>query len=336
MLPAGLAERDNHPRWDGRRGRYEVWFLTLSDPGGDTGYWIRYTIRAPVAGPAEPRLWFARFDRREPARTFGIHGPPPGWGGGPTFLLEGPNLQWGDAGLEAGAARGALAGGGHHVRWDIRWPTGEQTFRILPAALYRAGLAPTRPLTPNPDVRFSGSMEVDGRPVAVDGFPGQQGHLEGSRHAERWAWASCSAFSEDGYAFQALSAQGRRGPFLTPFLTFAGIRVDGRWVRLRGARRERTWTLGRWPVSLISRSFRLEGEVLAPREAMVRTRYLDPDDRPRFCHNSEVASSRLLLWERRGGAWQEVTTLTSEGTTHAEWAGRTPAPGPMAEHAEVA
>jgi hypothetical protein len=52
-----VSERDNLPRWDGRRGRYEVWFLTLSH--ADAGYWIRYTVRAPIAGPPEPRLWFA-------------------------------------------------------------------------------------------------------------------------------------------------------------------------------------------------------------------------------------------------------------------------------------
>jgi hypothetical protein len=55
----------------------------------------------------------------------------------------------------------------------------------------------------------------------------------------------------------------------------------------------------------------------------------------RWCHNSEVASSRLTLWERRAGGWQDVAELESRGTTHAEWAGRTPAPGVDASHAEV-
>jgi hypothetical protein len=143
-------------------------------------------------------------------------------------------------------------------------------------------------------------------------------------------------FDREGYAFQVLSAQGRRGPILTPFLSFAGIRIDGRWVRLRGTRRVRTWSLGSWHLSLASKSYRLEGEVWAAPEAMLRARYLDPDDTPRYCHHSEVASSRLLLWERRAGGWQEVAALTSEGTTQSEWAGRTPAPPAMAEHVEVA
>lgn len=172
--------------------------------------------------------------------------------------------------------------------------------------------------------------------VLVDGYPGQQGHLEGSRHAERWAWASCTAFDRAGFAIQVLSAQTRRGPLLTPFLTFAGLQVDDRWIRLRGIGRDRTWSLGRWRLALASRAYRVEGEVWAPQESMIRARYLDPDDTPRFCHNSEVASSKLVLWERRLGGWQEVASLSSAGTTHAEWAGRTEAPGPMAGYQEVA
>jgi hypothetical protein len=335
MLRPELTERDNRPRWDGRRGRYEVWFLTMSGPDGGEGYWIRYSIRAPVAGPAEPTLWFARFDRDRPDRTFGIHGPPRGQPpeSTPGDLFLGHALHWGDAALEAGMARGSLAGSGHQVRWDLRWPQGGPSFRILPAAVER--IAPTRPVTPNPDIAFAGSIEVDGKERSIDGFTGQQGHLDGSRHADRWAWASCASFAPDGHAFQALSVQGRRGPVVTPFLSFAGVRVDGRWIRLRGVRRARTWSLGTWRLSLASRSFRLEGEVRAAPKTLIRARYLDPDDTPRFCHNSEIASSRLLLWERGAGGWQQVADLASEGTTHAEWVGRTPAPVAMTEHVQV-
>jgi hypothetical protein len=322
------VERDNAPRWDGRRGHYEVWFLTMTH--GRIGYWIRYTLRAPVAGPPEREAWFARFDPDDPARTFGLHGPPDG------APVPGGYFRVGESVLEPGTARGHIAGPGHEARWDLQWDGGQPTFRVLPPVLYRAGLAPTKPFTPNPDVRFSGTIEADGERVAVDGAPGQQGHLYGSRHAERWAWASCNRFVDDGWAFQALSAQGRRGPLLTPFLTFAGLRIDGRWVRFRGTSRRRTWALGTWRLRLEAKAYRLEGEVRAFPDHLIRARYLDPDDTPRFCHNSEVASARLVLWERRAGGWQEAAGLVSEGTTHAEWAGRTPAPGVETVHAEVA
>jgi hypothetical protein len=68
---------------------------------------------------------------------------------------------------------------------------------------------------------------------------------------------------------------------------------------------------------------------------MLRVRYLDPDDSERWCHNSEVASSRLMVWERRHGGWEMVAELDSDGTTHAEWSGRTPAPGVDRLHREA-
>ena len=325
-----MTERDNRPRWNGRRGRYEAWFLTMSHPEGTSGYWIRYAVRAPIAGPPERTLWFARFDRNDPSRTFGIHGYADG------RIVEGPLFGVGEALLDAGAARGSLKGGAHDVRWDVRWPTGQEALRLLPDALYRGGVAPTRPYSPNPDLRFGGSIEIDGETVDLDGFCGQQGHVEGTRHAERWAWANCNAFSEEGYAFQALSAQGRRGPLRTPFLTFGALRIDGTWVRLRGTTLSRSWSLGIWRLRLGSRTYRVDGEVRAPWERLIQARYLDPDDTPRWCHNTEIASSRLRVWERQDDGWQQLAELVSDGTTHAEWAGKTPAPGEFAEHEEIA
>jgi hypothetical protein len=347
-----MSEIDNRPRWNDRPGRYEVWFLTMSHPEGRNGYWIRYTLRVPPDGPGEPRLWFARFDRQDPSRTFGINGAPsssdstePEWAFGSRVGLVPPGappdvrgavISLGDATFGPGEAIGSISGAGHDVRWDLTWPTGQPTFRLLPAPLYRGRLAPTRPVTPNPDTRFSGTIEVDGEKEELEEFPGQQGHVEGTRHAERWAWASCTAFGDQRFAFQAISAQSRRARLLTPFATFAAVRLEDRWVRFRSVSRDRSWGLGTWRLSMVSRRYRLEGQITAPREAMIRARYHDPDGTPRWCHNSEVASSRLLLWERRTGGWQEVADLESDGTTHAEWAGKTPATAIAREHVEVA
>ena len=49
----------------------------------------------------------------------------------------------------------------------------------------------------------------------------------------------------------------------------------------------------------------------------------------------EVASCRLVLFERRAGGFDELAVLESNGTTHAEWSGRTPARSVTTEHVEV-
>jgi len=299
---------------------------------GRTGFWVRYTDRRPLTGPADARLWFARFDREDPGASFGLNRAVPG----EPVLGDDGTVRIGDATLEPGRAAGSLDGAGRTIRWDLTWDGRALREPMLPAALARSGLARSVLDTPAMGARFDGAIEVDGDERRIEAMPGQQGHIVGRGHPQRWAWASCNAFEEEGYAFQAVVGQDRRGPLLTPHLTFCTLRGPEGWVELRGVSPKRRWGLGWWRIRLADRRYRLEAEVDAPRGALLRARYLDPDDSARWCHNTELASSRVRLWERGAGGWREVADLTSEGTTNAEWAGRTPAPGVDRTFAEVA
>ena len=69
-----MTERHNVRHWDNdKRGVYEVWYMTWNHPQTDQGFWLRYITEAPVDGPPRAELWFARFDPKNPSRTFGIH-----------------------------------------------------------------------------------------------------------------------------------------------------------------------------------------------------------------------------------------------------------------------
>ena len=324
-----MAEVDNLPAWTGKPGQYEVWFLTMSD--GMSAYWIRYALHAPTQGAPEARLWFARFDRENPSRIFGMNRPFSMEGASiPTSQLE---VRAGGGVLRSGHCQGAMSGGGHDVSWLLDWPTGGETYRLLPDGLYRGGLTPTKPFSPNVTTVFTGRITIDGTVLPIEGMPGQQGHLYGTKHAERWAWAHCASFQEDeGAVFHAIAAQGRRGPMTLPVTTFAGLRRGDTWIRFSGVARRRPFWLGGWRIDLTNRRYRLTGRVAGDPALMVQARYGDPDGTPRFCHNTEVASSRFVLFERGPGGDDEAAVLTSEGTTHAEWAGRTPAPGEFAQH----
>jgi hypothetical protein len=166
---------------------------------------------------------------------------------------------------------------------------------------------------------------VDGRTEELSGAAGQQGHLHGSRHAERWAWAQCGDFVDEDAVVHAITAQGRRGPFETPLLTFVGVWWQGEWTRLGKTRLRRDFDLGSWKIDVSNRRYRLTGRVETSTDSLLRARYIDPSGEARYCHNSEIASSRLVLFERRARGWEELALLESIGTTHAEWAGRTPA-----------
>jgi hypothetical protein len=327
-----VSEADNLPAWTGRPGEYEVWFLTISDPGSGNGYWIRSTLSSPVRGVPTAGVWFARFDRSNPEDTFGLHRAYERWA-----LEEGRfHVRVGGATMSSGVAAGSVEAAGHAVSWDLRFPTGEPTYRLLPDWLYRSRLAPTKPFSPNVRTRVAGSITVDGASVELEDAPSQQGHLYGSRHAERWAWAHCSDFLDDDAVLHAVTAQGRGGPFTTPFFTFAGLQWEGQWIRFTKVRRRCDFGLGTWKIYLAGRPHRLPGRIEAPSRAMLRARYTDPSGELRFCHNSEIASCRLALFERKARGFEQVALLESRGTTHAEWAGRSPAHVVEREVAEAA
>ena len=327
-----MSESDNLPAWTGRPGAHEVWFLTFTDVHTGTGYWIRSTLSAPADGSEQTAgAWFARFDRTDPTRSFGLHRIERGWG----LARDRFHVRIGDAEMGSGLSCGTARGGGHEVGWDLRFETGEPTYRLLPDRLYRGSIAPTKPFSPNPRTLVQGSITVDGTTEEIAGAPGQQGHLYGSRHAERWAWAQCGSFVDEEAVVHALTARGRRGPVTTPFLTFVGVHWQGQWLRLWSVRAGADFGLGAWKVDVSSRRHRLTGRVEAPVDALIRARYLDPAGDERHCHNTEIASCRLVLFERRARGWDEVALLESNGTTHAEWAGRTPARAVTRAFAEV-
>ncbi|MDP8956611.1 MAG: hypothetical protein M3N24_06610, partial [Actinomycetota bacterium] len=210
-----MSEQDNAPRLRPPARGYEVWFLTFTDPGSGRGYWIRSTYHGGRRGRDSMGSWFAQFDPVDTTTTFGIHAGAKTWSVMDTEF----HVTLDDNSMSSGHAEGSVAGGGHQARWSLDWQTGEPTYHMLPPALYRGRLLPTKPLSPNVDTLFSGTVTVDGETTRITGAPGQQGHLYGSRHAERWAWAHCNNFEDEDAVVHALTAQGRRGPVVTPFLT---------------------------------------------------------------------------------------------------------------------
>ncbi len=327
-----MSEDDNLHRGSGRDGGYEVWFLTFTERETGAGYWIRSTLRSATNGERGAGVWFARFDPAEPASTFGIHRRVAAPEAVPEDRFE---VRLEGAEMRSGHAEGAVAAGGHSARWRLSYPTGEPTYRMLPDVMYRGGIAPTKPYSPNPSTKITGTMEVDGESFEVRDAPGQQGHLVGARHAMRWAWAQCGDFEGEETVVHALTATTRRGPFTTPYLTSVGILWEGRWIRLTKLSRRRDFGLGTWRVDMESRRYRLTGRIEAPATALLRARYEDPDGTPRYCHNTEIASCRLALFERKAGGFDEIALLESRGTTHAEWAGMTPAPQVERDFVEV-
>src|SRR5258707_3455061 len=75
------SEAANAARCQDRRGTYEAWYVTVSDPASRRGFWLRYTTMNPTSGAAaeaHSALWAFAFDRDHPETN---------WGGKVTYPL---------------------------------------------------------------------------------------------------------------------------------------------------------------------------------------------------------------------------------------------------------
>jgi hypothetical protein len=330
-----MLAKPNALQWDGAPGHYEVYYLTLTDPATGLGFWIRYTMLAPMASTATCALWLLVMDPRP--------GGQPTCARKATFGIDQLHSAADPFELRVGAATltdGGMSGAFEDVAWELRWrPDGRgRSYEHVHPALRRAGVAQTVLVLPHADLSIDGTVTLAEEVIELSGARGGQAHLWGSKHANSWAWVHCNEFRDaDGEPVRGafvdavsvfVSRFGRELGPSTPVLA----RVDGADFSSTSPRRvltnKSTFALTGWRFEAVAGSRRLIAEIDASRDQLAGVTYHDPDGEPAYCYNGETASMRLHVYERarRVGGWAHRETLFSVGRTHFEYAQRTPVP----------
>jgi hypothetical protein len=334
----------NRMRWRGAPGHYEVWYATLSHLASRTGFWIRYTLEAPLSGPPYAQLWFARFDGDRPEATFGINQKLPI----SAFAHQAApfDLRLGSARFTASETSavlsGALEGDGHRAEWQLSFRPATEVHRHLPSIAYHAGWAETVVLSPSARALAHGQVTVDGKRYAFDGEPLGQTHLWGRKHAYAWAWSHCTAFVEDpGATLETLTVRIKRGPLVLPPLTMLSLQLgSGEQIVVREPwqlpRARSSYGTGRYALEGSSGDRRVEIELSCRPEDMLMAEYADPDGEAAWCHNTECADARVRLFRRARRGWEETQVLESHRGAHYEWAARAGDPLVKKRHVLVA
>jgi hypothetical protein len=332
-----MPERWNALQWQGHPGHYEVYYLTLTDPGTGVGLWIRYTMVSPLPDTGEQptcSLWFMAMDPSDPSQNVGekVSFPVSEL----SAQAEPFTLRIGDSTLTDLGMAGSLERDGKRAAWDLHWQPSLPAYGHVHPALRAARLAKTILFLPHPDLEISGRIEIDGREIEIQGARGGQAHLWGAKHASRWAWAHCNDLTgADGRPCRGAFVDGvsvyvpRFGRELGPN-TPVVARVGGRDLLstspLAVGTNDSKFELTSWRFEAKAHRRKLIGEVTARKQDLVGVTYHDPDGELAYCYNTEVASMRLELFERAAllGSWHKRDELRSEGRAHFEYAQREP------------
>ncbi|MGZ5311469.1 MAG: hypothetical protein ACXWZK_07040 [Solirubrobacterales bacterium] len=290
-------------------GHYESFYLKLNRPGGGQAAWIRQTVHKRPGMPVTCALWFVLFDAEAPApRATKVQ-----FGADALDAPEHSYIRVGDAVLGEGRATGGVSTEALSARWDLKFDDDHEPFRHLPRDfLYGAPLPKTKLLSPYPNAVFSGSIEVGGETIDVDGWRGMVGHNWGAEHAERWIWIQGAAFEgrDPGDYFDMAVGRIKVAGLTTPWIGNAMLMLDGEPHRLGGFERIRSTKVDEGPTgarfSLRGPGAKVTGRVTAERKDVVAWIYADPVGPEHNSLNCSI-SDLELDFELDGGPARRLT-----------------------------
>ena len=297
------------PGLDSKAGHYESFYLKASHPDGGLGVWIRHTVHKRPRAEPTASLWFTLFDAEAP-------GPTAAKATFPTTELavaDGAYIRIDGAVLEPGRARGEIRTDDLEVSWDLSFSDEAEPLRHLPYGwMYRAPLPKTKFLSPYPNATFNGRVEVGGRQIAIDGWPGMIGHNWGAEHAERWAWVQGARLGGSrGSYFDMAAGRIKLGPLTTPWVANGLLVLDGELHRLGGLDRVRKTEIRDEPTSceftLPGKDIRVSGRVHSTAKDFVAWVYADPDGGEHNTLNCSISDLELSV-ERPGREPERLET----------------------------
>lgn len=294
--------------WNGARfdpasatGGYESWFMRGNHPTLPRAFWIRYTSfrrKGAAPGDGEGELWASWFDGDAAKPVFAYTAFP---FSRCEFGRAGIETRIGDAWLREGALVGE-AGASPRIAWDLTFAKAGPALLLYEERRYASSFPKAKVVTPAPGAVFRGTISVNGRAESIDGWSGSQSHNWGPQHTERYTWAQVSGFDGAPDAFlECATARVRVGPFLTPPMSVAILRIDGREIRFDSMRssllaRARS-TERSWDLRISQEGSRLSATLEAPEERFVVLDYRNPPGGVKVCRNSKIAACRVVLEE---------------------------------------
>jgi hypothetical protein len=310
-------------RWKpAKRGHYEGYYVAFNHPESGRGYWIRYSMVAPTDAGREPfaQVWFMRTDRAAQTRNRALR---------TTFPIQSleASTEPFTLGIETNrltmdSCSGTLSNAGDEVNWDLRFES--MLPAIAPTPEWGARMA-TCYLEPHPLLRLTGTINEGGSKTQIDGWLGEQAHVFGARHSQRWHWAECKHLGTEGRAFTGVAAwpklPGGERSITSLYLELGDGRrlLKNRTLQLFKAQTAHSPTA--WEFDGEYGRERLQGVIAPHREDLIGVTYHDPSGQPVYCYHSELADLTLRYYRRgsSSGGWKLQEEISAPGGSAFEY-----------------
>lgn len=265
-------------QWEGQTPFQETWFVEVLF-GPDRGLWVRYVLDA---SRRIAQVWCLVLGREGVLHQELQEVALGGVGGHPFACPQGS------------LTRDRITGQLGEVSWSLQLEDQGVRHRHVPRLLTLLGLGRTY----HPamlDLRVQGTLTFGDTTWTVERGMGVLGHLWGRRsRIDRWAWAHCNAFHEDGIVFEGLSAGLGRLP-----LTSLVLHAQGHHYGFSGVRQVmRAWSDVRapsWTFESRRGSTQLTGRVVLDPSTAVTVRYDRAGQAPLYCTNTRFADLEVYL-----------------------------------------
>jgi hypothetical protein len=282
------------------RGHVESYFVKANDARGRRALWLNATIYASLHRPAHAvaEAWAIVFDREHEHVAVKDTVPI----AEASFCSDALNVRVGDRlWLAPTETRGDITQGEHKISWSLRMEGDTRPLVMLPhPSMYAAPFPKLKLVSPMPDLRFEGTLTVDGRRTKVTAWRGMQGHSWGRGHADLYAWGHCNRWDQsEDVVVEAVSARMKVGPVLTPTMTIVRVRHEGHdlplatpagLLRNRGEIHARRWFFRARHAGAM-----VEGDFSAQTEDFAGLYYPDPNGHMTYCLNSKLANGRVRI-----------------------------------------
>jgi len=292
-------------RANAKHGHVESYFLKANDPQSRRALWLKATIYATDRDPtrALAEAWAVAFDGDGEHVAVKTHVPLSTARFDPSRM----EIAVDACTLDRRRAVGKIDTAGRSIAWDLALSSNAAPIVHFPRPwLYEAPFPSSKLVSPMPDLRVSGTLDVNGTRWTIDRWPGLLGHNWGRQHAHLYAWAHCNVW-EDGdedVVFEGLSARVKLGKLgvLSPMTTLLCVRHRGVRYDLNGAldlaRNRGEITARRWRFRGKNSLVAIEGELWGETDDFVGLFYANPDGAMTHCLNSKIARGEIAITPR--------------------------------------